>query len=43
MSYKYYQNSMTQTLNEVECHLFTYGISSLYNKWIDHGEATNLG
>ena len=39
---KYCQNSMTQTLDKVERHLFTYGISSLYNKWVYHGEATNL-
>ena len=39
---KYCQNSMTQTLDGVECHLFTYEISSSYNKWILHGEATNL-
>ncbi|KAL4021061.1 hypothetical protein IC575_019850 [Cucumis melo] len=39
---KYCQNSMTQTLDGVERHLFTYGISSVYNKWVYHGEATNL-
>ncbi|KAA0035762.1 uncharacterized protein E6C27_scaffold403G00370 [Cucumis melo var. makuwa] len=33
---------MTQTLDGVERHLFTYGISSVYNKWVYHGEATNL-
>ena len=39
---KYCQNSMPQTLTGVERHLFTYGISSVYNKWIYHGETTNL-
>ena len=38
----YCQNSMTQRLDKVECHLFTYGIFSLYNKWVYYGEATNL-
>jgi len=37
------QNSMTQSLNVVEQHLFTYGISPLYSKWVYHGEAINLG
>ena len=39
---KYCENSMTQTLDGIERHLFTYGISYLYNKWVYHGEATNL-
>ncbi|KAA0047711.1 hypothetical protein E5676_scaffold648G001770 [Cucumis melo var. makuwa] len=39
---KYCQNSMTQTLNGVERHLFTYGISSSYDKWVNYGEAMNF-
>ena len=39
---KYCQNSMTQTLDGVEHHLFANGISSLYDKCIYHGEAMNF-
>ena len=39
---KYCQNSMAQTLDGVERHLLTYEISSLYDKWVYHGETTNL-